>query len=246
MKISIITPTYNVENTIIETLKSIDQQTFRNFEHIIIDGESSDRTCEIIKNYSSYKITCISETDNGLYDAINKGVKLSTGEIIGILNADDRYFSASTLNVISETFKSNPEVDCVYGNLEFVNDKLEVVRRWKSKKFKSGYFEKSWTPAHPTFYCRRQVYDELKEYKVNYQIASDVDFMYRALEIKKFKFYFIDENLVQMTIGGKSTRGLTSLITIIKEMKRVFAENGKKLNMPKYLFFKVLKIRELL
>jgi glycosyltransferase involved in cell wall biosynthesis len=244
MKISIITPTYNVEKSIRETLESVNSQNYRNFEHILIDGKSSDRTCEIIKNYNSYKLTYISECDNGLYDAINKGIKLSTGDIIGILNADDRYYSAETLKIIHEIFMKNPDIDCVYGNLEFVNDSHVVVRKWKSKNFESGLFEKSWTPAHPTFYCRRKVYDELNQYKVNYQIASDVDFMYRALEIRKYKSHFIEQNLVQMTIGGKSTRGLSSLLIIIREMKRVFAENGKKLNMAKYLFFKVMKIRE--
>jgi glycosyltransferase involved in cell wall biosynthesis len=245
MKISIITPTFNVENSIIETLISISSQNYTNFEHIIIDGQSTDGTSEIIKNYKLHNLIYVSEADNGLYDAINKGVNLATGDIIGILNADDRYYSSETLDLLCEAFKNNPEVDCVYGNLEFVNGSKKVVRKWRSKSFISGLFEKSWTPAHPTFYCRKKVYEELKEYKVNYEIASDADFMYRALEVKKYKSYFINKNLVEMTIGGKSTRGLKSLIIIIREMNRMFAENGKRLNMIKYLFFKVLKVKEL-
>jgi len=244
MKVSIITPVFNSFNCLENTLNSIATQNYKNLEHIVIDGGSNDGTVDIImKNSSNISYWC-SESDFGIYDAINKGLKVANGDIIGILNSDDIFFESNSLNKIVDIFKADNSIDCVYGNLVFVNREGKIKRRWLSRPFAKGNFEKSWTPAHPTFYCRREVYEKQGFYKVNYKIAADVEFMFRALELNSFKSFHINEYLIKMNIGGISNNGLKSRLLIIKEMKNAFHENGIKLNLMKYLFFKLLKCKE--
>lgn len=244
MKISIITATYNSAATIAKCVRSIDSQTHINIEHIIIDGASKDNTLEIIKSIPNRVSKIISETDKGIYDAMNKGIKLASGDVIGCLNSDDHYHNSQVVEKIAEVFKNYPEIDCIYGNLIFVNDNQKVVRKWLSKPFQPGLFAKSWTPAHPTFYCRREVYERYGLYKTDYKIAADVELMLRVLELKRIKSFFLDEVLVNMSVGGVSTQGIKSTLTITKEMKRAFEENGLSLSLPKYLFYKGLKLKE--
>ena len=179
----------------------------------------------------------------GIYDAINKGIRLATGEVIGILNADDVFADDHAVEKIMKAF-SEKETDCVYGNLVFTNSKGRVVRVWKSKPFIEGLFEISWTPAHPTFYCKKQVYEKYGLYKTDFRIASDVELMLRFITIHKIRSFYLNEFLVTMRYGGASTRGLKSTYIITKEMRRAFREHGLPFNLMKYLFFKVLKIRE--
>ncbi len=245
MKITLITATFNSERNINSCLQSVVGQSYKNIEHIIVDGASKDKTIEIVRN--SQSITrCISEPDKGIYDAMNKGIKLATGDIIGTLNSDDTLFNNEVLEKVANTFLQNPEIECLYGNLVFVNEDDKVVRKWQSKPFESGFFEKSWSPAHPTFYCKKEVFENYGLYKTNYKIAADVEFMFRVLELNKIKSYFLDKNIVKMSIGGVSTQGVNSTYIITRELQRAFRENGKKLNLLKYLFYKGLKIKEYL
>ena len=244
MKISIITPTYNSEQYIENNINSVFSQSYKNTEHIIVDGASTDNTIKLINKRKNNITFFVSEKDNGIYDAINKGISLSTGDIIGILNSDDKFHNEEVLKEIINVFIENPDVYCLYGNLIFLNNSKKLVRVWNSKKFVTGQFEKSWTPAHPTFYCRKSVYDLFGKYKIDYKIAADVEFMFRVLEIGKLKSFFLNKILVDMTIGGVSTRGFKSTITITKEIRKAFRENGYKLNLIKYLFFKLLKLKE--
>jgi glycosyltransferase involved in cell wall biosynthesis len=246
MKISIITATYNSATTITQCIDSVNEQTYPNIEHIIIDGASKDNTLEIIKSMPNRITNVISEPDHGIYDAMNKGIHLATGDIIGTLNSDDVYSNNKILSKIAAIFSQNSEIECLYGNLVYINEGHKTVRKWVSRKFQPGLFEKSWSPAHPTFYCRREVFSKYGFYKTNYKIAADVEFMFRVLELHGIKSYFLDETIVKMTIGGVSNRGLKSTITIIGELQRAFRENDRKLNLPKYLFFKGLKIKEYL
>jgi glycosyltransferase involved in cell wall biosynthesis len=236
LKVSIITPCYNSANSIGKTIDSIRAQTYNNIEYIVVDGASIDGTYDILQNRKSEIDYLISEKDKGIYDAINKGLEISSGDIIGILNSDDKFFDDKVIEKIVDVFNEKEDVNCVYGNLIFIE---------KSKNYRQGLFEESWTPAHPTFYCRSIVYKELGKYKIDYNIASDVDFMFRALEIKEYKSWFINDYLIKMSIGGVSNQGLKSMWVIIKEMRRSFYENNRRLNLPKYLLFKLLKIREL-
>jgi glycosyltransferase involved in cell wall biosynthesis len=246
MKVSIITPSFNSIRTIGLTIDSVLSQTYSNIEYIVIDGGSDDGTFDLLKDRVSEIDYLVSEKDSGIYDAINKGINISTGDIIGILNSDDCFFDQNAILTIVDAFQNNEDVSCVYGNLIFIDNNKKIRRVWKSNQYTQGLFDKSWTPAHPTFYCRRHVYDEIGCYKINYVIAADVDFMYRALEVRKFKSIYINQNIVKMLIGGVSNSGIKSVFIIIKEIKRSYYENGKKLNIPKYLFYKILKIKEYL
>lgn len=246
MKISIITVTYNSAGTVANCIDSVYRQSYPDIEQIIVDGLSTDDTVSIIQSMPNRVHKLVSEKDKGIYDAMNKGVRLATGDIIGTLNSDDTFFDTTALEKVAAVFSNYPEIDCLYGNLIFVNEERKVVRRWKSKAFTPGLFSKSWTPAHPTFYCRREVFERFGLYKTDYKIAADVEFMLRVLEVGKAKSHFLDEVLVSMSLGGVSTSGLKSTLIITQELKKAFKENGLGFNLPKYLFHKGLKVKEFL
>lgn len=243
MKISIITVTFNSSSTIANCVNSINNQTYLNIEHIIIDGASSDDTIERINSIPNRVSKIISEPDNGIYDAMNKGILLATGDVVGMLNSDDQLFDSTSIEKIVAAFEINP-IDCCYGNLVFFNKDGKIIRRWHSKPFEYGLFAKSWTPAHPTFYCKRELYEKYGLYKTNYKIASDVELMLRFLELNHISTFFIDEYLVKMLSGGVSNNGIKSTITITKELKQAFQENNLNFNYAKYLFYKLFKIKE--
>lgn len=246
MKLSIITVSYNSEETIQKTIDSVHGQSYEDVEYIIIDGNSRDSTEKIIKENNKKVSKYISEEDSGIYDAMNKGIKLSSGEIIGTLNSDDTFYDNRVLEKVAKVFSENDDVDCLYGNLIFVGKNNKIIRRWKSRPFTAGLFQKSWSPAHPTFYCRREVFDKFGLYKSDYKIAGDVEFMLRVMEVGKINSYYLDEILVKMSVGGVSTEGLKSTITISREMRKAFIENNLKFKSFKYIFYKFLKIREYL
>lgn len=243
MKVSIITPAFNSAGTIKKCIESVNRQTWPFIEQIIIDGGSTDRTLELICSVPNRVSTTISEPDQGIYDAINKGIGYASGDIIGILNSDDVYADEHSVGKIVLAFQVH-KPDCTYGNLIFTDADGKVVRKWQSKPFVDGLFQKSWTPAHPTFYAKRDIYLLHGLYKTDYKIAADVELMLRLLEIHKIKSHFINETLVNMHYGGVSTRGLMSTLTITKEMKRAFRENRMDLNLVRYLWHKLYKIRE--
>ncbi len=185
MKISIITISYNSETTIRDTIQSILNQTYKEIEYIIIDGCSNDNTLNIIKEYEPAFKGCmkwISEPDNGIYDAMNKGIDLATGDVVGILNADDLYKDNTALKSIADAFEQH-NVDCVYGNLEFVNaNNIEkVTRTWIGSPYQAGAFQKGWHPAHPTFYCKREFFDSLGGFDLSFPISADFELMLRFI-----------------------------------------------------------------
>ena len=243
MKISIITITFKAEATLEKTLNSVLNQSYKNIEHIIVDGGSKDKTLEICKNFSHIS-KIISEKDKGVYDAFNKGLKLASGDVIGFLNADDFFYSENSVQEIVNAFDSN--TDCIYGNLEYINSNGVVVRKWKSKVFEAGAFKKAWMPAHPTFYCRKKIYDKLGWYKSSYKIAGDFELMLRFLEKHGINSKFIDKNLVIMLTGGISNRDINSKLSILKEEFKAFKENKIKFNRVNYLINKIFKIKEFL
>ena len=244
MKVSIITCCFNSKSTIKNSLDSVAGQSWQNIEHIIIDGKSTDGTLDIIQSYNNNKIKYTSELDLGIYDAMNKGINLATGDIIGTLNSDDRLYHENVISEIVKIFKSDPEVMCLYGNVVFINSNGNIVRNWISEPFVTGLFEKSWTPAHPTFYCKRSVFENFGVYKTDYYIAADVELMFRLLEINKLKSFYFNSILVEMLIGGRSTKNLMSTLIISREMLRVFQDNGRKLNFIKYIYHKVKKVSQ--
>lgn len=206
MKISIITVTYNSGKTLKDTLESVLKQTYTNYEHIIVDGLSKDNTMQIVKEYETKyngKLKYITEKDSGLYDAMNKGIKMATGDIIGILNSDDIYAHENVLKEIVEKFKET-NCDGTYANLIFMDEETmsKPQRIWNSPK---GKLENGWHPAHPTLYLKREVYDKIGLFNLNYKICADYDFMIRMMKDEKINLQYINEYLIYMRSGGTST-----------------------------------------
>jgi len=241
-KISIITICFNSEKTIFKTLESVKKQSFNNIEHIIIDGASNDKTLEICKEYSN-SIKIISEQDNGVYDAFNKGLKLATGEIIGFLNSDDVFYNENSIQDIVDAFSKN-ETDIVYGNLDYVNEESKVIRNWISRPYEKGLVKKAWKTAHPSFYCKKEVYDRLGGYNDSFKIAGDFELCLRFLEINQVPSFYLNKKLVKMLVGGISNSGLKSKWTIFKEDLRAFKINNISVNPVLFCFYKLKKIKQ--
>ena len=242
MKVSIITITYNAENTIFNSLNSVFNQSYKNIEHIIVDGGSKDNTVKICKEFNHIS-KLISEPDKGVYDAFNKGIKLATGDVIGFLNADDTFYNENSIQDIVDAF-SNNETDIVYGNLDYVNEESKVIRNWISKPYEKGLVKKAWMPAHPTFYCKKEVYDRLDGYNDSFKIAGDFELCLRFLEINNIPSYYLNKKLVNMLVGGISNSGLSSKFTILKEELRAFKINERSINPILFLLHKIKKLKQ--
>lgn len=240
-RISVVTISYNSAGTIHKTLDSLKNQTYKNIEHIIVDGNSADDTIKICDQFPHiYKI--ISESDKGVYDAFNKGLKVASGEIVGFLNSDDIFYNKNVLQTIAEHF--DDQTDCVFGNLDYVNTEGKVVRKWRSKPYQNGFFTKGWMPAHPTFYCRKSIYDRFGRYDDSFEIAGDFELMLRFLEKNKIRSKFIDQTLVKMLVGGISNNGIVSKTKIVKEEKIAFQQNKIDFSFFKYILYKLFKVKE--
>lgn len=236
LKISIITVSYNSGKTIEDTIKSILAQKYDNYEHIIIDGASKDNTLDIIKKYEKKykgKLKYISEKDKGLYDAMNKGIKMATGDVIGLLNSDDVYASNNVLSLVNKNLeKSN--YDGVHADLLYVSEDLkEPKRKWVAKE---GKIKNGWMPAHPTLYLKKEVYDQKGLYDLQFKIVSDFDFIVRVCNDENIKLKYIPENLIYMRLGGVSSAGLKGYIKNVKEANRVLKHNNVKFS--EFVIFK--------
>jgi len=205
MKISIITVTYNSEKYLQDCIDSVRKQNYKNIEHIIIDGKSTDGTLTIIRKNSKYISSWISETDRGMYDAINKGIKMATGDVIGVLNSDDMLASADVIRTIADCFEQE-HTDSVYGDLVYVDpiNTHKIIRFWKGISYKRYRFRYGWMPAHPTFYIRRKLIDNFGLYESHYYTAADYEFMARYLFKHKVKSCYLDLMVVKMRTGGLS------------------------------------------
>jgi len=242
LKISIITISFNAKATIEKTLQSVANQLYKNIEHIIVDGGSKDNTLEICNSFPHVS-KIISEPDKGVYDAFNKGLKLATGDIIGFLNADDVFFNENSVLEIVSAF-SNNETDIVYGNLDYVNAEGKVIRNWISKPYEKGLIKKAWMPAHPTFYCKKEVYDRLGDYNDSFKIGGDFELCLRFLEVNKVPSFYLNKKLVKMLIGGISNSGLKSKWTIYKEELRAFKINKVYVNPIIFFLCKLKKLKQ--
>ena len=206
MKISIITCSYNAVNTIEDTIKSVLSQKDADIEYIVIDGLSNDGTADIIKKYSDkiYKFT--SEKDSGIYNAMNKGIKLAGSDIVGFLNADDVYFNEKVINKVIKVFE-NEKVDSAYGDLIYVfEDNNKIKRYWKSGDFNVNNFKKGWMPPHPSFFARKDIYKKYGGFNENYRISADYELMVRLLYKNKISTFYLPELLVKMKTGGVSNK----------------------------------------
>lgn len=236
MKISIITVVYNNKETIRDAINSVLSQTYENIEHIIIDGASTDGTLEIIKDYGDKIAKYISEADKGLYDAMNKGLALASGEVVGILNSDDFYIDENVIEKVASIFKTE-EVDSLFADLVFVkpHDLEKTIRYYDSSKFTPSKFAYGWMPAHPTFFVRRKIYENYGVFKTDYMIAADYEILVRFLEKYKISYYYLHSPIIKMRLGGVSTSGIKSNYILNKEIIRACRENGIDTN-----WFKVL------
>lgn len=250
MKITIITATYNSAETLRYTFDSVLNQTYTNYEYIVVDGLSKDGTLDIIKEYADKfngRMRYISEKDKGLYDAMNKGVKMATGDVIGILNSDDFYTSNDILEVIATNIKEH-NVDAVYGDIHFVNndDLGKCVRYYSSKIFSRRLMRLGFMPAHPSFYCKREVYDKYGAFNTRYRIAADFDSLFRFIYINKISTLYIKRDFVTMRTGGISTDGFRSRWLIMKEHSKVMKSYGVYTNVLFFALRYPYKIYEIL
>lgn len=247
MKISIITATFNSSYMIADCITSVNNQTYQNIEHIIVDGASKDNTLEVLNSIPNRVSKIISEPDKGIYDAMNKGINLATGDAIGILNSDDFFTSNDVIEKIANKFKIN-DVDAVYGDICFVNslNLNKVVRYYSAKWFKPSLFRFGFMPPHPSFYVRRKKYQELGHYKTDYRIAADYELLIRYLKVNKLKTQYLNFCVVTMRTGGESTRSLKSNWILNREIVRGCQENGINTNMLVLLLKYIFKITGLL
>jgi glycosyltransferase involved in cell wall biosynthesis len=240
-RISIITVCYNVANTIGDTLRSVREQTYPNVEHIIVDGGSSDNTLEVVSAEGEHVFKVVSERDDGIYDAMNKGLGLANGDIVGFINADDFYSSADVLAMVASAFESSG-VDCCYGDLCYVrqDDVVKMVRYWRSAPFAPGMFGRGWCPPHPTFFVRREVYARLGGFDLNFKIGADIELMARFLEVGRISSHYIPKILVHMRMGGTTNRSLSNIVKQNLEIRRGFMALGLGFSWWRFMGNKVV------
>jgi glycosyltransferase involved in cell wall biosynthesis len=218
MKISVITVCYNSAATIGDTISSVASQSYADKEYIVVDGNSSDATMNIVRASSSIS-HFISEPDKGIYDAMNKGIALATGDVIGTLNADDFYMDDHVLSNVAKIFL-DPNIDACYGDLLYVSEANtdHAVRFWKSTNYKHGLFKSGWMPAHPTFFVRKNVYERLGNFDLNYKIAADFELLFRFIEKNKVNTKYLPKVLVKMRLGGTTNKNVSNIIWQNKEI----------------------------
>jgi glycosyltransferase involved in cell wall biosynthesis len=243
--ISVITVSYNSAATISDTIDSVLGQTYPDIEYIVIDGASTDGTIEIVRSYGLKISKFLSEPDKGIYDAINKGIAISTGDIVGIVNSDDVFFDRQVIGKVAVSFSEN-DVDAVYGDAIFVSPEntSRIVRYYSSKTFQPGMFRFGFMPAHPSFYIKREFFDRLGFYKTDYKIAADFELLLRFIYVSRIRCKYMEMPFVSMRMGGTSNKSLKSNITLNREILRACRENSVKtgyfLIYLKY-FFKVFE-----
>lgn len=241
MKISIITVVRNNAATINDAINSVLSQTYKNIEYIIVDGASTDGTVEVIKGYTNKIDRFISEKDEGLYDAMNKGISLATGDVIGILNSDDIYFDKNVIENVVNTFREK-KTDSVFGDLHYVDkdNTNKVMRHWKTSNFKLGSFAKGWHPPHPSFFVKKEVYEKYGLFDLQLRISADFDLMLRFLEKHQISSVYLPKILVKMRTGGQSNNSLKNILISNKSILRSFSKNKIKVNKWLYLFNRLM------
>ena len=246
MKISIITVVLNHISTIRSTIESVIGQTHPEIEYIIIDGGSTDGSKELIESYVNRITKFISEPDDGMYDALNKGITLATGEIIGSLNADDIYTSNRILETVAATFKKK-HIDSLFADLHYVreSDLNKTVRYYSGKSFSPFRLRFGFMPPHPTFFVKKTIYEQFGYYKTNYHIAADFELIIRFLYTHKASYLYLPMDMIRMTMGGKSTNSLHSKYILNREIVRGCRENGIYTNMPILVMKYFIKVFEL-
>lgn len=248
--ISIITATFNSAKTLKDTIQSVLRQTNKDFEYLIIDGGSTDETIDIVKSYESEfsgRLKWVSEKDQGIYDAMNKGIKMASGDVVGILNSDDYFTSDDILQTVDNAFKSH-EIDAIYGDIHFIRDgnPQKCIRYYSSRMFRPFWLRFGFMPAHPSFYCKREVFEKAGLYSLDYKIGADYEMMVRLFKRHKIKSLYVNKDFVTMRTGGASNNNVRSRLTLIEEDVKACRVNGIYTNrffiMLKFLY-KIFEFR---
>ena len=251
MKLSVITVTYNSGKTLRDTIESILKQSYTNYEYIVVDGNSKDNTLDIIKEYEPQfdgRMRWISEPDNGLYDAMNKGIKMATGDVVGILNSDDFYTTNDIFEAINQAFATSNALDAIYGDVHYVNnnDLTQPIRYYSSKHFNRKRMRMGYMPAHPSFYVRRECYEKYGTFDTSYRVAADFENLLRLIYVNKITTRYIAKDFVTMRMGGISSSGLQSYKQIMNDHFLAFKKNNVKPNRILYFWRYVKKLCEFL
>ena len=230
MKISIITATYNSAHTLVDTMESVLRQTYTDIEYIVVDGGSRDNTIDIIQQYEPCfdgRMKWISEPDKGIYDAMNKGILMSTGDVVGLLNSDDYFTTNDVIEKLASVF-GDRDTDAVYGDIHFIRECApdKCIRYYSSARFSKKWLRFGFMPAHPSFYARKSVFDKAGLYKTDYKIGSDYEMMVRLFWRYSLRAKYLKKDFVTMRAGGLSTRNLSSKMTLVKDDVRACRENG--------------------
>ena len=244
MKVSIITITYNSAATVEDTIRSVVMQDYPDIEYLIIDGKSKDNTLAIADKYKDGISKIVSEKDKGLYDALNKGIRHASGDIIGMLHSDDIYAHAQVIRHVVETFRSNPDAQGVYADLVFVNrnDTNKVMRTWESGIYKEGDFLKGWMPPHPTFFVRKECYENFGTFNTDLKLSADYELMLRLIHKNNIRLAYLNEVIVKMRMGGVSNVSFFVKLKANLEDKMAWRMNGVKPRMTTLLMKPLRKI----
>ncbi|MDB5024603.1 MAG: family 2 glycosyl transferase [Mucilaginibacter sp.] len=243
--ITIITVCYNSERTIENTIKSVINQDYPLIEYIIIDGNSKDKTLEITAKYIANISKQISEPDKGIYDAMNKGIVLATGDIVGILNSDDVLASNTIISEIVNIFNYHTDVDAVYGNITYFKDDVSRIqtRTWITKPYCSSFFDDGEVPPHPSLFVKKIVYNTIGLYFPDFKISSDYEFMLRAFKAHNYKPYYLNKFIANMRVGGESTRSFKNILIGNKEVRLAWRMNNIR---PPFRFWFLRIIKKIL
>jgi len=227
MKISIITVVFNNVATIASAIDSVLSQDYADIEYIIVDGKSTDGTVAVIEQYGDRIAQFVSEKDHGIYDAMNKGIRMAKGEVVGILNADDFFNSHDTISTIANAFLNDAELEATTGDIVFIKegDSKKILRHYSGKKWRPSKFAWGYMPPHPSFYCKKELFEKYGYYQTDYKIAADYELLIRFLLVHKIKYKYLPLITTKMRMGGASTRNINSILTINREIKRGCSEN---------------------
>jgi len=229
MKVTLITNVLNAEKTIEESIISVTDQTHKDIEYIVVDGVSKDRTLKVIDKHMDKISKFISEPDKNLYDAMNKGIKLASGEIIGFLHADNFFVSNDVIEKVSKIFEEK-KVDAVWGDLIYVDKEnpQKIIRYWKSSLYREGLFHKGWMPPHPSFFVKKAIYEKYGYFNTDFEISADYEVMLRFLHKHKISTAYLPEILVKMRLGGLSNRNFGNIIKKSREDLKAWKVNRLK------------------
>lgn len=239
IRITVITVCFNSATTILDALESVAAQSHGNVEHIVIDGASTDGTLSLLQGWQKHPIRLVSEPDGGIYNAMNKGFALATGEVVGFLNSDDLYADSSVLGQVAAAFEDT-HIDACYADLVYVTKRDDrIVRYWASSDFVTGMFGRGWCPPHPTFYARRSVINALGPFNESLKMAADFDFMLRYLEVGRIRSKHVPRVWVRMRLGGKTNESLGNILHQNREIIRALRAHKVPVSLLKFAATKV-------